>query len=130
QEMVRQHPSWGQSIIQPLKLSQGEIAIVRHHHERWDGLGYPDGLAGEGIPLPARVISVADAFDAMTSDRPYRNAMGLRDALNELERGSGTQFDPKVVEAFATLVREGRLDDVLSRIRPVSRLRHLNLAKP
>ncbi|MBU4277413.1 MAG: HD domain-containing protein [Proteobacteria bacterium] len=130
QEMVRQHPSWGQSIIQPLKLSQGEIAIVRHHHERWDGLGYPDGLAGEGIPLPARVISVADAFDAMTSDRPYRNAMGLRDALNELERGSGTQFDPKVVEAFATLVREGRLDDVLPRIRPVSRLRHLNLAKP
>ncbi|MCF8043871.1 MAG: HD domain-containing protein, partial [Desulfarculaceae bacterium] len=97
QEMVRQHPSWGQSIIQPLKLSQGEIAIVRHHHERWDGLGYPDGLAGGGIPLPARVISVADAFDAMTSDRPYRNAMGLRDALNELERGSGTQFDPEVV---------------------------------
>lgn len=130
QEMVRQHPSWGQSIIQPLKLSQGEIAIVRHHHERWDGLGYPDGLAGEGIPLPARVISVADAFDAMTSDRPYRNAMGLRDALNELERGSGTQFDPKVVEAFASLVREGRLDDVLPRVRPVSRLRHLNLAKP
>ena len=130
QEMVRQHPSWGQSIIQPLKLSQGEIAIVRHHHERWDGLGYPDGLAGEGIPLPARVISVADAFDAMTSDRPYRNAMGLRDALNELERGSGTQFDPEVVEAFAALLREGRLDDVLPRVRPVSRLRHLNLAKP
>ncbi|MCB2191819.1 MAG: HD domain-containing protein [Deltaproteobacteria bacterium] len=130
QELVRQHPSWGQSIIQPLKLSQDEISIVRHHHERWDGLGYPDGLAGEGIPLPARVISVADAFDAMTSDRPYRNAMGLRDALNELERGSGTQFDPKVVEAFASLVREGRLDDVLPRVRPVSRLRHLNLAKP
>jgi HD-GYP domain-containing protein (c-di-GMP phosphodiesterase class II) len=130
QEMVRQHPSWGQSIIQPLKLSQGEISIVRHHHERWDGLGYPDGLAGEGIPLPARVISVADAFDAMTSDRPYRNAMGLRDALNELERGTGTQFDPRVVEVFTTMVREGRLDDVLPSTRPVSRLRHLNLAKP
>ncbi|MBU2516560.1 MAG: HD-GYP domain-containing protein, partial [Proteobacteria bacterium] len=130
QELVRQHPSWGQSIIQPLKLNQGEIAIVRHHHERWDGLGYPDGLAGEAIPLPARVISVADAFDAMTSDRPYRNAMGLRDALKELERGSSTQFDPDVVEAFTTMVREGRLDDVLPRSRPVSRLRHLNLAKP
>ena len=130
QEIVRQHPSWGQSIIQPLKLNQGEISIVRHHHERWDGLGYPDGLADENIPLPARVISVADAFDAMTSDRPYRNAMGLRDALGELERGSGTQFDPTVVKAFVTLVREGRLDDVLPRVRPVSRLRHLNLAKP
>lgn len=129
-ELVRQHPSWGQSIIQPLKLSQAEISIVRHHHERWDGLGYPDGLSGEGIPLPARVISVADSFDAMTSDRPYRNAMGLRDALAELERGSGNQFDPQVAEAFVALVREGFLDDVLPRVRPASRLRHLVLAKP
>ncbi len=127
-EMVHQHPIWGESIIQPLKLSKREMAIVRHHHERYDGLGYPDGLAGQAIPLPARVISVADAFDAMTSDRPYRNAMGLRDALHELEAGSGSQFDPVVVEAFMAMVREGRVDDVLPRHRRPN-LRHLNLAK-
>ena len=127
-EMVRQHPIWGESIIEPMKLSQREKAIVRHHHERYDGRGYPDGLAGEAIPLPARVVSVADAFDAMTSDRPYRNAMGLRDALMELERGAGGQFDGQVVKAFTTMVREGRLDDVLPRHR-VRNPRHLNLAK-
>ena len=127
-ELVRQHPSWGQSIIEPLKLSPWEMAIVRHHHERYDGKGYPDGLVGQAIPLPARIISVADAFDAMTSDRPYRNAMGLRDALAELERGAGSQFDPEVVKAFTTMVREGRLDDVLPR-RRAANLRHLNLAK-
>jgi HD-GYP domain-containing protein (c-di-GMP phosphodiesterase class II) len=127
-ELVRQHPSWGQSIIEPLKLSPWEMAIVRHHHERYDGKGYPDGLVGQAIPLPARIISVADAFDAMTSDRPYRNAMGLRDALAELERGAGSQFDPEVVKTFTTMVREGRLDDVLPR-RRAANLRRLNLAK-
>ncbi|MCB2226843.1 MAG: HD domain-containing protein [Desulfarculaceae bacterium] len=127
-EMVRKHPIWGESIIRPLKLTKAEMAIVRHHHERYDGRGYPDGLAAEAIPLPARVISVADAFDAMTSDRPYRKAMGLRDALDELERGAGSQFDRKMVEAFVTMVREGRIDDVLPRHRK-DNLRHLNLAK-
>jgi len=127
-EMVHQHPIWGESIIRPLKLKKREMAIVRHHHERYDGRGYPDGLAGQAIPLPARVISVADAFDAMTSDRPYRNAMGLRDALAELEAGAGSQFDPVMVEAFMAMVREGRVDDVLPRHRRPN-LRHLNLAK-
>src|SRR5207302_10008977 len=74
---------------------------VRHHHERWDGRGYPDGLSGERIPLGARIIFVADAFDAMTSERVYRGPLSTDDALAELERCAGTQFDPGIVAAFA-----------------------------
>jgi HD-GYP domain-containing protein (c-di-GMP phosphodiesterase class II) len=74
---------------------------VLHHHERWDGAGYPNRLAGEEIPLGARIIFVADAYDAMTSDRAYSRAMPLQDALAELERCAGTQFDPAVVKALA-----------------------------
>jgi ribonuclease P protein subunit RPR2 len=73
---------------------------VRHHHERWDGAGYPDGLAGERIPLPARIFAIADALDAMTSDRPYRRGGSWEAALLEIERGAGTQFDPAVVAHF------------------------------
>ena len=73
---------------------------MRHHHERWDGTGYPDGLSGEEIPLGARIIAVADAFDAMTSDRAYRRAMSEAQALAEVRRQSGSQFDPEVVAAF------------------------------
>ena len=71
------------------------------HHERWDGTGYPRGIAGDEIPLPSRIIFVADAFDAMTSERPYREAISEREALEELRRCAGTQFDPVVVEALA-----------------------------
>jgi HD-GYP domain-containing protein (c-di-GMP phosphodiesterase class II) len=74
---------------------------VRSSHERWDGAGYPDALAGEDIPLGARIVSVCDAFDAMVADRPYRAGMDASDALVELERCSGSQFDPAVVAAFA-----------------------------
>ena len=79
------------------------MPIVRHHHERFDGKGYPDGLAGQDIPLEARILAVADAFDAMTHERAYRKAMSKEDALAELERGAGTQFDPTVVDAFLAL---------------------------
>jgi HD-GYP domain-containing protein (c-di-GMP phosphodiesterase class II) len=75
-------------------------AWVRHHHERWDGTGYPDGLAGEEIPLGARIVLVADAFDAMTSDSVHRPARSAEEALAELQRGAGTQFDPAVVAAL------------------------------
>jgi len=81
------------------------VPIVRHHHERFDGAGYPDGLAREDIPLGARIMSVVDVFDAMTHDRAYRNALSREETIAELERGAGTQFDPAVVEAFLALMR-------------------------
>jgi HD-GYP domain-containing protein (c-di-GMP phosphodiesterase class II) len=74
---------------------------VLHHHERWDGRGYPHGLAGEEIPLGARIIFIADAYDAMTSDRAYRSRLTAHDAVAELERCAGTQFDPEIVAVFA-----------------------------
>ena len=76
---------------------------VLHHHERWDGTGYPHGLSGEEIPIEARILAVADAYDAMTSDRPYRAALEHADAVAEVERCSGTQFDPQVARAFLEL---------------------------
>ena len=84
-----------------------EAGWVRHHHERVDGAGYPDHLAGDEIPLEARIIFVADSFEAMTSDRPYRAGMEVEDAVAELRRCSGTQFEPEIVEALAHLVEEG-----------------------
>ena len=74
--------------------------MIRHHHERWDGNGYPDGLKGTDIPLYARILNVADSFHAMVSDRPYRKALPIEVAIEELKKNSGTQFDPQLVEAF------------------------------
>ena len=82
---------------------------ILHHHERWDGRGYPDGLSGENIPLGARVIAVADSFDAMTTDRPYRRGLGAEAAIGELIRGEGTQFDQRCVKAFVQLVKRGEI---------------------
>ena len=82
---------------------------ILHHHERYDGRGYPDGLAGARIPIGARVIAVADAFDAMTTDRPYRAGLGADAALAELQRGVGTQFDGRCVSAFVELVARGEI---------------------
>jgi HD-GYP domain-containing protein (c-di-GMP phosphodiesterase class II) len=102
---MERHPVIGAQILQPLSLYQDALSIVRHHHERWDGRGYPDSLAGEQIPLGARILTVADSFDVMTSDRPYRRAMSVDRALAEIERGRGAQFDPIVVDAFLTAMR-------------------------
>jgi HD-GYP domain-containing protein (c-di-GMP phosphodiesterase class II) len=102
---MRHHPVIGAQLLRPLSIYQEGLAIVRHHHERWDGTGYPDGLAGEQIPFGARVLAVADSFDAMTTDRPYRRALSIETALKEIEAGSGSQFDPTVVEAFLTVMR-------------------------
>ncbi|APV44453.1 transcriptional regulatory protein GlrR [Dehalogenimonas formicexedens] len=98
-EMER-HPALGERILQPVVEDEAVLAMVRNHHERWDGQGYPDMLAGEGIPLGARILALADTFDAMTSARPYRTAMTVDFATNEIERCAGTQFDPAVVNAF------------------------------
>ena len=82
------------------------IDIASYHHERWDGQGYPYGLKGEEIPLTARIISITDAFDAMTADRPYRKALPYVEAVEEIKRNSGTQFDPAVVDRFLECCRE------------------------
>jgi len=102
-ELVRSHPVVGDKILRPLRFLTCEARAVRNHHERYDGTGYPDGLKGEGIPLIARVVAVADAFDAMTSDRAYRQRRPIAAALEEIARGAGTQFDPVAAEAFLAI---------------------------
>jgi two-component system, cell cycle response regulator len=103
---VRQHPLVGERILRASPAFRNVATIVRSTHERWDGGGYPDGLEGEEIPLAARILSVCDAYTAMTSSRPYRVALSVHEALAELERFAGTQFDPTVVTLLASRVRE------------------------
>ena len=91
----------------PLGLDDEELAIIRHHHERWDGGGYPDGLEKTGIPRLARILAVADAFDAMNSDRAYRKALPFAVCLEELRRHSGSQFDPDVVKTAISVLGTG-----------------------
>lgn len=110
-EVMRTHPVIGVSLVQPLKLLGDAVGIIRSHHERWDGKGYPEGLRGEDIYLPARIFMIADAFDAMTTDRPYRRSLGIDRALEELEAHAGTQFDPDAVRAWLDLVAELGHDD-------------------
>lgn len=98
--LIKQHPIIAQRILQPLRRLHPVIAPILHHHEHFDGKGYPDGLQGEAIPLAARIIAVADAFDAMTSARPYRDPLPMTVALDELHAHTGSQFDPKITAAF------------------------------
>ena len=99
--IVKRHPEIGETIIAPVRfLKEKMCPLVRHHHEHYDGKGYPDRLAGDAIPMPSRIIAVIDAYDAMTSDRPYRKALSCSEAINELRSNRGTQFDPRVVDAF------------------------------
>ena len=107
-EVVKEHATVGEQILAPVPFLEGVRAIVRHDHERWDGHGYPDGLRAEEIPLGSRIVFVVDAFHAMTSDRPYRRAMGNEAAVENLRAGAGTQFDPAVVEAFVRVLRRRR----------------------
>lgn len=102
--IMRAHPAIGAQIVEPIRFLGDAVEIVRTHHEWFDGTGYPRGLRGEEIPLAARIFSIADSFDAMTSDRPYRRALPLERALEEIREGAGTQFDPAVVRAFLELV--------------------------
>ncbi|MDQ1445147.1 MAG: ribonuclease protein subunit [Acidimicrobiaceae bacterium] len=101
--VMRTHPLIGFQMLASIPFMQNAAEIVRSHHEMFDGSGYPEGLKGEDIPLPARVFAVVDAFDAMTTDRPYRSALSLERAAGELTRMAGTQFDPDVVAAFVPL---------------------------
>ncbi|MGH7541000.1 MAG: HD-GYP domain-containing protein [Gemmatimonadota bacterium] len=102
--VMRSHPNQGAKILEPIPFMGEAVEIVRSHHEHWDGGGYPKGLRGEQIPLAARIFAIADSFDAMTSDRPYRSALTMEEAVAEIKAGAGTQFDPLCVEAFESLV--------------------------
>jgi diguanylate cyclase (GGDEF)-like protein len=105
-KIMRTHPDVGRGVIQHITFLAGAIPIVYHHHERWDGNGYPDGLSGDGIPLGVRIFSVADALDAMTFDRPYSRAVSLEAAREEIARCAGTHFDPGVVSTFLSIPLE------------------------
>jgi ribonuclease P protein subunit RPR2 len=109
--MMSRHPAIGADIVRGIEFLEEATKVVRSHHERWDGTGYPDGLRGEGIPIAARVFAVADVLDALTTDRPYRPAMPLVEARRMIVAGSGSQFDPAVVCAFDTID-----DEMISRI--------------
>jgi len=102
---IKLHPSIGDSIVEPMALHPGVRAGIRNHHERWDGRGYPDGLGGEKIPLSARIIAIADSYDAMTSNRPYRDAMSMEKVYGEFIRCAGSQFDPELAEVFVKMLK-------------------------
>jgi putative two-component system response regulator len=108
-EEVKRHPDIGATIVAAMRFAPIVAPIVRSHHERWDGQGYPAGLAGVDIPLPARLISVADAYDAMTTDRPYRSAIPKAEAVRRLRAGGGEQWDRTAVDVFMDLLRRDEL---------------------
>jgi putative nucleotidyltransferase with HDIG domain len=105
--LMRRHPVIGAQIVAPFEFFTAGAVIIRHHHERVDGSGYPDGLTGNAIPLGARIVAVADVFDALTSDRPYRPAMTAEDALAHLMAQAGRGLDEEIVGAFIGLIRTG-----------------------
>lgn len=114
-EIMRQHPAIGEQLLSPYRQFRHEAAIVRSHHERWDGKGYPDKIRAHQIPIGARIIAVADTFDAMTSSRPYRAALSREFAVDEIRNNAITQFDPQVVASFLQVMDEA------SKVRPINR---------
>ena len=113
--VIKTHPDRGVRVLEPIPQLQHILPAIRHHHERFDGHGYPLGLKGMEIPLASRILAVADTFDAMASSRAYRPAQDLEVVLNEIRRCSGSQFDPDMVTAFLELAEEGALDEVVER---------------
>lgn len=114
-EIMKQHPEIGSRIIEPIEKLKRVGEIIRHHHERYDGAGYPGGLKGEDIPIESRILAVVDAYHAMISDRPYRKALPERKALNELKKYKGTQFDPKIIDSFIKAYDKGKIINVKHR---------------
>lgn len=98
--LIRKHTVWGADLLLPIPLLKDAIPVVRWHHQRWDGTGYPDGLCGEEIPVAARIVTLADSLDAMIHARAYQRPKTWSEALDELRRCAGTQFDPHIVFAF------------------------------
>ncbi|HPP31776.1 MAG TPA: HD-GYP domain-containing protein, partial [Soehngenia sp.] len=105
-EIIMKHPSIGAEIIGKVHFLNDVTKIVRHHHEKYDGSGYPDGLKGEEIPIEASILMIADSYDAMTTDRPYRKALTKEMAIEELRKYSGTQFDPRLVDVFINMINK------------------------
>jgi len=103
--IIKQHPVWGHKTLMNSAKLNNLAELVLHHHERWDGRGYPDGLKGEEIPLVSRIICVADAWDAMTSKRSYRKPLSRNEALEEIIKNAGTQFDPTISQVFVCLMK-------------------------
>jgi putative nucleotidyltransferase with HDIG domain len=106
-EAIRAHPRLGANIISNIPKLAPSVNSILYHHERWDGTGYPEGLKSEEIPLEARILAIADSFEAMTSARPYRPALSIQEVITELRQGAGLQFDPKLVEVFIDIVESG-----------------------
>jgi HD-GYP domain-containing protein (c-di-GMP phosphodiesterase class II) len=106
--LIETHPELGERIIAPIDRLQEVRTIVRHCHERWDGRGYPDGVAGEDIPLESRIVFVCDAYHAMTTDRPYRKRLSHPEAVRRLRDGAGSQFDARVVEVCLSVLSDLR----------------------
>lgn len=110
--VVRRHPEAGKRIVEEAEHLQELVAAILYHHERWDGKGYPEGLKGEEIPVMARAIGIIDAYRAMATDRPYRQAMNSQQIIEELRKGAGSQFDPQLVELFITVLEENRVRNI------------------
>jgi response regulator RpfG family c-di-GMP phosphodiesterase len=108
--IVEQHPAIGERLVKPLAIPNAISSAIRHHHEWWDGTGYPDGLKGEEIPRTSRLISVVDAFDAMSSERPYRRALARSTAIDEIRHFAGSQFDPHFAKEFLVVLETGACD--------------------
>lgn len=108
-EIMKRHTLHGVEILKPLSELRDSLDGVKYHHERYDGKGYPDGLRGEAIPIVAAIIAVADTFDAMTTDRPYRKGLSIEEAVREVKKNSGIQFNPKVAQALVELVEMGKI---------------------
>ncbi|MFC4767366.1 diguanylate cyclase [Effusibacillus consociatus] len=111
-EIMKMHVIWGEEIVRPIRALAPCLPIIRHHHERYDGKGYPDGLTGANIPLSARILTIVDSFDAMTTNRPYQKTKTIPEAIDELRRCAGTQFDPELVEPFIEVIKKLRAGQV------------------
>jgi HD-GYP domain-containing protein (c-di-GMP phosphodiesterase class II) len=109
--IIKQHSKKSIELLAPLKLSPNILSCIQHHHEHYDGTGYPDGLTGEQIPLGARIIAISDAYDSMTSNRPYRKPLSNDEAKDELNKCSGKQFDPQLISIFLDVLKE--MEEVL-----------------
>ena len=114
-KLIKEYPKKSAKILSPLQCLKPAIAVILHHHEKFDGTGYPDRLKGKQIPLGARIMAVADSFEAMTSHRPYRKSASFLEAIREIKRHSGEQFDPRVIKAFLQFTRTKSFKKIASR---------------